>query len=588
MKCSFCGNNVPDGSELCPECGMILSLDGGDDSEITVPVYTNNIFGSEPIKVPEIPTELEEDFAAEISAPEYNPDRIVLKGEDEGEDMSEEAPAAVTEEEIPVAEIPEEEVSEEEIPADSTEESSAEEYTQEAEEEAPEETVEEAPEEELQQEIAEEPAADSKEYAYEEEPTVIYEAPAYGDEEIDAAYTAQSEETTELQQDESECESFADSQQEETVIDESFTPYEEDDETVMITPVIVPVEDAPAEEPSVQKDEELEDADDDGDTYISSGKKGRASTVAILCLLLVCLVVAGGYIVKKVFPDDGTTITQPNAAVIATGTDATTQPTTSDDTTAPEQTTEPSVTDNITEDDTTAPDVTEPTTEPSTEPTTEPSTEPTTEPSTEPTTKPTTTKPTTTKPTTTRPTTTRPTTTKPTTTVDPYGINGNAKIQKPSSYLSQSYIGYTNRKVDMLGGPSSSSDWVQAIGKGGEVKVLAEQSGYSYVYSTRFGTYGWIKSSYISDSRPVESTTSASKDTVKPDKSGSGELMCTAYSLNLRTGPGTNYDSIKVIPVNYQVKIIGYKSGVSGWAYVTDLVSGKNGWVSTAYLTVAE
>ena len=64
--------------------------------------------------------------------------------------------------------------------------------------------------------------------------------------------------------------------------------------------------------------------------------------------------------------------------------------------------------------------------------------------------------------------------------------------------------------------------------------------------------------------------------------------MYTAFSLNLRKGPGTSYDSIKIVPINYQVKVIGYKSGVSGWAYVTDLVSGKNGWVSTEYLKTAE
>ena len=571
MKCTFCGNNVPDGSELCPECGMILSLGGSDEGDITVPAYTANIFGSEPIKAPELPDDYEKSaFDTEISVPEYNPDSIEVSGEsvdeavtadDTFDSISEEMPSVAENVEIPVE----------------NEEASDGETEPEA-------------EEDFQQETYEAPLYEPASYE-EEEPTVIYEAPAYGDEAIDASFDMQADKESEPQQTEEEenYESFNDAQQEENVAEEAFSPYEEDDETVKITPVIVPVEDSVTEKAAEEKSEELPDAEDDDDTYIKSGKKGRAGTVAVLLILLVCLVVAGGYIVKKVFPDDGTTTTQPNAAVIATGTDATTEPTVSgDETTAPEQTTEPSVTDNVTEADTTAPDVTEPTTEPSTEPTTEPSTEPTTEPSTEPTTKPTTTKPTTTKPTTTRPTTTRPTTTKPTTTVDPYGINGNAKIQKPSSYLSQSYIGYTNRKVDMLGGPSSSSDWVQALGKGGEVKVLAEQSGYSYVYSTRFGTYGWIKSSYISDNRPVEGTTSVSKNTVKPDKSGSGELMCTAYSLNLRTGPGKNYDSIKVIPVNYQVKIIGYKSGVSGWAYVTDLVSGKNGWVSTDYLIAAE
>ena len=54
--------------------------------------------------------------------------------------------------------------------------------------------------------------------------------------------------------------------------------------------------------------------------------------------------------------------------------------------------------------------------------------------------------------------------------------------------------------------------------------------------------------------------------------------------LNMRKGPSTDYGIVNVIPVGHPVKIIGYKSGVSGWAYVTDLTTGVNGWVSTAYL----
>ena len=524
MKCTFCGNNVPDGSELCPECGMILSLDGDNDADITVPAFTPNVFGSEPIKAPEMPDGYEESaFSAEINVPEYKPEEVKLV---------------------------------EEAVSDAAEPHVAEEAPAEAE------PTYEAP--------AYEPVS------FDDEPAEVYEAPAYGDDEVDASFSQQNDEPEEI---------------EDTVEEESFVPYAEDEDEQIAT-VIVPVEDAEAPEATepVAEEDELEEADDDGDTYIKSGKKGRAGTVAVLVLLLIVLVVAGGYIMKKVLPDNGTT--KPAAPVVSTNTDATTEPSLPEDTTAPEDTTVPSVTEDTTEADTTVPDVTEP----SEELTTEPVTEPSTEPSTEATTKPTTTRPTTTRPTTTRPSTTKPTTkpsskpttTKPSTTVDPYGINGEAEIKKPSSYLAESYIGYTNQKVDMLGAASSSADWVQSLGKGAEIKVLAKQGIFTYVYSTRFGTYGWIKSSAVSDSRPVQATTAVTNDTVKPDKNGTGEIMYTAFSLNLRKGPGTSYDAIKIVPINYQVKIIGYKSGVSGWAYVTDLVSGKNGWVSTEYLKTAE
>ena len=556
MKCTFCGNNVPDGSEICPECGMILSLDGVNDADITVPAFTPNVFGSEPIKTPEMPEGYEESaFSSEISAPEYKAESIPA------ENKAEEA-VCDTAADTPVAE-------------DAL--------------------------------VEAEPSYEAPSYepaSFEDEPAEVYEAPAYDDGDAEASFSVQDEVA-----EESDYESFADAQS--TEEEEVFVPYAEGEDE-QITPVIVPVEDAAPEEPvasetndSASENEDIEEADDDDDTYISSGKKGRAGTIAALSLLLVILVVAGGYIVKKVIPVDSAPTTKPDDSIVETSDIVTTEPSLPDDTTEVEDTTEPSVTEGTTEADTTAADVTEPTTEPTTEATTEPSTETTTKPTTTKpsttkpsttkpsttkpsTTKPSTTKPSTTKPSTTKPSTTKPTTTKPSTTVDPYGINGEAELKKPSSYLSESYIGYTSQKVDMLGAPSSSADWVQSLGRGAEVKVLAKQNGYSYVYSTRFGTYGWVKSSAVSDSRPVEGTTATTSGTVKPDKNGSGEIMYTVYSVNLRMGPGTNYDAIKIVPINYQVKIIGYKSGVSGWAYVTDLVSGKNGWVSTEYLKAAE
>ena len=259
MKCTFCGSNVPDGSELCPECGMILSLDGAGDSDVAVPAYTPNVFGSEPIKAPELPEDYEESaFGSEFTAPEYNDESSAISEQEAAEASAE---AAVEEpEEATASELP----------------------GQDAQEEPAQEVQKEEP-----QEVYEAPEYDGDLSEAEEEPTVVYEAPAYGDAEVDASFEEQ----------ESEYESFADTDTAEETEDETFAAYAECDDTEKATPVIVPVEDIPAEKPAAQKaEEEYENVEDDDDTYIKSGKKGKAASVVILCLLLVCLVVAGGYI----------------------------------------------------------------------------------------------------------------------------------------------------------------------------------------------------------------------------------------------------------------------------------------------------
>ena len=53
MKCGFCGKELTEGAEFCPECGMILSLGGVIDevdvkenevNEVEVPEFTPNVF----------------------------------------------------------------------------------------------------------------------------------------------------------------------------------------------------------------------------------------------------------------------------------------------------------------------------------------------------------------------------------------------------------------------------------------------------------------------------------------------------------------------------------------------------------------
>ncbi len=536
MKCSFCGSNVPEGSELCPSCGMIISLGNDADSEITIPEYTPNVFGSEPIVAP---------------APVAESASVVPENTAETEIY--EAPAY------------------EEVPAES------EVYEAPAYEEVP-----------AEPEVYEAPA-------YEEVPAEpeVYEAPAYEkapDEPVvyEAPVDVQAENAVE---DVSypEYEAFVEDEGEHAIVDDILNDDADADNDNYAAAVVVPVEEVSEASAATDDEDEYEEveADNDDDTYIKSGKKGGLATIIALCLLLVCLVVAGGYIYNRIAPQRGTTTTEPSTSdsvnVNVNDNDDVTDETATDE----EETSEENTTDKVTEESTTAP-----TTEDEQTTTVPSTTERSTAESSQTTTRVTTTKrqtttkrtTTTRRPTTTkRPSTTKPSTTKPTTT-DPYGIN-DVTLQKPSNYLSKTYHAYVNvSSVKMRAKPAQSAERVQYLEKGSEVIVYAKQNGFCYVWSTRFGTYGWISASYLSNSRPVESTTSVKKNTVSPDVKASGETKYTTDTLNLRKGPSTSHDVIKTVPINYPVKVIGYKSGVSGWAYVTDLTSGTYGWVSTAYL----
>ena len=351
---------------------------------------------------------------------------------------------------------------------------------------------------------------------------------------------------------------------------------------------------ASEEDEYYEEEEEYEDITpvEDEDTGKKKNGKGLAAAAAIF---IICVVCAGAYALKDyipvIAPSEATTDIQ--STIAPSEEDTTEEETTEEETTeeeSTEETTEEASTEETTEEITTEEVTTEVTTTENevvstTKPTTTAPT--TTKPvtTTRPvTTKPvTTTRPATTKPATTKPVTTKPATTKPNTTTDPYGIN-DVTVKKPSSYV-KSYTGYvTAEGLNMRAKPTTSSDRVLYLSKGADVKVIAKENGFLYVYSNRYGVSGWVSAAYISTSRPVETTSKLYTGTVQPDVKTAAKTMHTTYSLNIRKGPSTSYPSVQIIATGYPVKVIGSKSGVSGWVYVTDLTYGVSGWVSTAYL----
>ena len=585
MKCSYCGYELPDGAEFCENCGMIIGF--GDEKKEKSAVkaedeYTPNIFQAldfeeddEEIEAMELPvSDVEETAVVAHNIPEY-----VSSPEDEAVPAEEENTEEFKVEEIPEIEVDFVETPEytpvpdvvisAKMPSDAIKESNqikkepkkkrvyAETYN-----------IENLS---LEKEEAPEAAEET-----EEAPEIIAAAPEASEEIIEEIPEVQEEITAEAEVIPEETEA------EEIESEEVVEPVEE----VISVGIFEDIGSVSDEE------EEYEDITPTEEDYNKPKKGGKGLVIAALILVL-CVLCAGAYALKdyipEIFPstpwmDDESTIasTEPSVEDTTeaeeTTEEETTEEETTEETTEAEETTEEATTEELTteaEEATTKAPVVVTTTKPTT---TQPST---TKPAT---TKPTTTKPvTTTKPTTTKPATTKPATTKPSTTTDPYGIN-DVKVKAPSSYI-KSYTGYaTAEGLNMRAKPDVNSERVLFLSKGADVKVLAKENGFLYVYSNRYGVYGWVSASYISDSRPVESTSKLHTGTVQPDVKSEAKVMHTTYSLNIRKGPATTYDSVQIIATGYPVKVLGSKSGVSGWVYVTDLTYGVSGWVSTAYL----
>ena len=510
MKCGFCGSELENGAQFCPNCGMIISLDDAMDSapenedkvvESVYNVFKSNIEKKEAEKQQAVelkadPTEEKVEFV--MSLPEF--DEFVAE---------------------PIK-------------------------------------VEEPKEAEVTEETAEEAVAETEEAIDAEDPA---------EEDMEDIYSYTSEDIREQDEaEEAEYEATLDIKVPE--VDVIYEGPEKAPELIDV-PVVAPKNDKIREKK--QAKENLQKISPDKKENKKPVKKAKKSkgingikiegvlgiAIALILVLFACV-----YAVKNdKIPVLGELF----------GNENTTESTTESTTEAEDTTEEPSTEELTTEESTSEEDTTEePTTE---EPTTEPSTEETTEATTESTTQAT------------KPSTTKPVaTTKPATTTEQFGINDVA-VKKPATYLSKSYTAYvTVEGLNLRNKPTTDSERVLSLSKGADVVVLAKENGFCYIKSNRYGVYGWASENYLANSRP-QSESVVLTGTVAPDKKyDKVEIKYTTNGLNVRKGPSTSYDIVGLVPISYPVKVIGYKSGVSGWVYVQDTTYGYTGWVSTAYL----
>lgn len=116
----------------------------------------------------------------------------------------------------------------------------------------------------------------------------------------------------------------------------------------------------------------------------------------------------------------------------------------------------------------------------------------------------------------------------------------------------------TTATLNLRSGPGTNYSIISVMPKGATVNVLSVSGSWAKV--TYNGLTGYAHTGYL---------TSAASTT-----------MYTTANLNMRTGPGTTYSVIRVIPKGAAVTVLSMSGG---WARVS--YSGSTGYSSTAYLT---
>jgi uncharacterized protein YraI len=129
--------------------------------------------------------------------------------------------------------------------------------------------------------------------------------------------------------------------------------------------------------------------------------------------------------------------------------------------------------------------------------------------------------------------------------------------------------------------PNTSSNTITVLGEGSRVETRgAETNGWIPVRCG--GMDGWVYAAYTAPASGT-SPTPAPNPTNPPVSGGSGWAMVSGTGgggVNCRTGAGTNYPVITILPEGARVETRG--NVVNGWAPVRCL--GQDAWVSASYL----
>ena len=126
----------------------------------------------------------------------------------------------------------------------------------------------------------------------------------------------------------------------------------------------------------------------------------------------------------------------------------------------------------------------------------------------------------------------------------------------------------TTANLNMRTGPGTSYAVVQVVPKGATVTV--NPKGYAgYISVTYGGRTGYVLGAYLSagGSNPPEHVDTG--------------VAKALEAVNLRSGPGTGYQVLRVVPANGRVSTTGTMQ--NGYRYVT--FEGLAGWVANQYLS---
>lgn len=143
------------------------------------------------------------------------------------------------------------------------------------------------------------------------------------------------------------------------------------------------------------------------------------------------------------------------------------------------------------------------------------------------------------------------------------------------------YNARTTTDVRLREGPGTSYSTLAVLSPGAYINVTSTANKEWYAVTTSSGQKGYMHSDYIKLTGDVPEDGGDSTPT--PPAPAEGKAATTTTAVNLRSGKGTSYSSLGVIPNGTAITVTDTSD--SGWYGVT--VNGKSGYMSSEYIKLS-
>ena len=163
-------------------------------------------------------------------------------------------------------------------------------------------------------------------------------------------------------------------------------------------------------------------------------------------------------------------------------------------------------------------------------------------------------------------------------------LGSSPETPTPAPQPTQPTATVVNARLNVRKGPGTAFAIVQVLGQGDRLTLLARNEWNTWVQvRTPNGLVGWVYAPLLQTNVPIASLPLAGGSGGSPNGSApTATLSNAAYVLNVRSGPGTNFESFAKILRGQQVHMLGRNA--SGTWIKVQLEDGRQGWSSAAYL----